>query len=153
MRLLRQTWMSALLVFACSGCAARGVDLLETRLREQEDSLTDLQRELSNAKSELEIARNESEELRRRLDAPEGATLVSEQARVLYRIQGVKFNTLLTGGVELDEIPGDDGLSALLMPVDSDGDLIKLPGAIEFELLDLSLPEEQQRLGHWSYTV
>src|SRR5436190_23635234 len=114
---LRQTWMSAVMAFAIGGCAARNVDLLETRLREQEDSLAELQRDLSGTKSELEIARRESEELRTRLGAPEGETLVSEQARVLYRVQGVKFNTMLTGGLNLDDAPGDDGLTAMLMPV------------------------------------
>jgi hypothetical protein len=38
------------------------------------------------------------------------------------------------------------------MPVDADGDLVKLSGRLEIEILDLARSGEEQRLGQWSYT-
>jgi hypothetical protein len=60
---------------------------------------------------------------------------------------------LLTSGQDRDGQPGDDALSVLLMPVDSQGDLVKLAGEIELELFDMTRATDRQRLGQWKFTI
>lgn len=146
--------MSALLALAGAGCAApRNPELLETRLRQQEDEIAGLQGQLASTRYELKLARDESGMLRSQLQSAGKRTLVSEQSEVLSRTEGVKFSTLLTSGIDMDGNPGDDGLSVLLMPVDADGELVKLAGAVEFQIFDLSLPHAEQRIGEWRFDI
>ena len=41
----------------------------------------------------------------------------------------------------------------MLTPVDAGDDLLKLPGAIQLELLDLSMPAGRQQIGNWEFTA
>lgn len=149
-----QTWMSVVMALAITGCAARGnIESLEAHVREQETQLADLRRQLVDAQSEIELYRSEAQSLRTQLSSDGQRTLVAEQAAVLHRTDQVKFNTLLTSGFDSDGEPGDEQLSVLLMPTDEEGDLVKLVGAIELELFDMSLPAEQQRIGDWSFSA
>jgi len=152
MRLSRLLAISLLL--ATAGCATHGdIDALETQLRQQEDEIVALQSQLSGASTDLRIAREESRLLRDQLHAKGNRTLVSEQAETLSKVESVKFSPLLTSGIDFDGSPGDDGLSALLMPVDAEGDLVKLIGSVELELLDLSQPHGRQSIGEWRFTA
>lgn len=145
--------MSVLVALSIGGCATRpGMEQLENRLRDQEDYAADLEQQLEAVRSELKQARDEADAQRSRLDTAGKSVLVSEQADVLYRAEGIKFNSMLTSGADLDGQPGDEALSVLLMPVDAHGDLIKLVGAIELEVLDLDQPREAQRVGFWSFS-
>ncbi len=42
----------------------------------------------------------------------------------------------LTGGADYDDTPGDDGVTVYLRPRDGDGDVVKVPGRIQVQLLD-----------------
>lgn len=149
---VRATFLFAL-VLVC-GCATRGnADLLEARLRQQEDRLFSLQSHLEETQAELAVARKEADGLRTQLASQGEDAILPEQASVLYRVEGIQFNSLLTGGLDGDGIPGDDLISAVLVPHDVDGDLLKLPGKIEIELLDLSQPEDRQRIGRWEFPL
>lgn len=44
----------------------------------------------------------------------------------------------LSGGTNMDNLPGDDGVTVHLRPVDADGQVVKVPGAIAIQLLDNS---------------
>lgn len=154
MRPLRQTWMSALLALAGVGCASTGnVDTLESQLRQQEDQITALQGQVTGLDRELRVAREEAGMLRAQLQSEGKRTLVSEQAEILSRAETIKFSPMLTSGVDLDSQPGDDAISVLLMPLDGDGDLVKLSGAVELELFDLSRPRAEQLIGEWKFSV
>jgi len=149
-----QLWIVALVALAATGCStSRRYELLETQIRQQEDQLAEKDQELKAVRSELQIARQEAEALRTQLAQQGAAPLLPEHAQSLFGAQGVKFNATFTGGVNLDDTPGDDALSVVLMPVDVDGELVKLPGTIELELLDLSLPESQRQIGRWAFPV
>lgn len=149
----RRVAVFCVLLFVC-GCATQGnLDLLEARLRQQEDRLFELQARLEETQAELVVARKEAEGLRTQLSSQGQSPILPEQAQALYRAEGVRFNSLLTGGLDTDGSPGDDLISAVLAPHDSDGDLVKLPGAIEIELLDLSQPHDRRRIGHWEYPL
>ena len=148
----RQTWMSAVMALAIGGCAAPGnTEKLEAQLRQQEDMLADVEKELASVRNELKVARNEVEAQRDQLQVAGHQTLVAEQAEVLYRAEAIKFNALLTCGVDRDGHPGDEEISVLLMPTDAEGELIKLAGTIDLELHDFSKPENEQCIGKWSF--
>ncbi|MEX2288657.1 MAG: hypothetical protein WD648_16295 [Planctomycetaceae bacterium] len=147
-------WTAVLMlaVFAGHGCAMRGnVDLLEGRLRQQEDSLSQMQSQLSLTQNELSATRREADELRTQIAARGEKTLLAEQAEVLYRAAGIEIDRLRSGGLESDGKPGDDVLTAAIVPHDHDGELLKLAGSVELELLDLTKPEAQQRIGKWAF--
>jgi len=42
----------------------------------------------------------------------------------------------LSGGADYDHIPGDDGVTVYLRPLDADGHVVKAPGRIKIQLLD-----------------
>ena len=141
-----------LFVCAClAGCAAVDSSPLESRLREQESFIADLEGELDKSRKDLQIARNDTEALRQQLADAGRDRLVAEQSALLSKAEGVRLNPLLTRGVDVDGSPGDDLLSVLVTPVDGDGELVKLPGSVEIQLLDLALPAGRQELGRWSF--
>src|SRR5258708_6598399 len=151
---LRQIGMSVFLALCLSGCAHRGdVEVLESELRKREQAQEGLAGELSQAREELKIARSDAANLRDQLTVARQVSLAPEQAEVLYRAEAIKFNMLLTSGQDRDKAPGDEGLSIMLMPVDAHGDLVKLAGEVEFELFDMTQSADQQRLGHWQFTI
>ncbi|MGQ0633182.1 MAG: hypothetical protein ACT4QC_01115 [Planctomycetaceae bacterium] len=154
MFICRPTWMLGLTALFSAGCALRGdVDMLESELRRQETVQQDLAAELQSARDELRVARADADNLRSRLAGRGQMALASEQAEVLYKAEAIKFNALLTGGFNRDGQPGDEGFSVLILPVDSAGDLVKLVGAIELELFDLTREPDQQRLGRWQFSA
>ena len=149
----RITWMWILGAALCAvGCALRGqMDILESRLRQQEDSVNQLQAQLSTAQSQLQAARRESADLRTQL-ADGTRTARVEQVSALGQVEAIELNRYLTGGLDRDGIPGDELLSVLIVPTDSQGNLVKAPGSVSLAVFDLSKPESQQRIGRWDFT-
>jgi hypothetical protein len=138
-------------LLALAGCAARGnLDALESELRQQEDLRVALEDRLSRLETDLRVAQSDADSLRSQLAKSGRQTLPMEQSQALHRATKLTLHTLMTGGWDNDPAPGDEGLTVLLSPVDEHGDLVKLGGDIELELLDLSQTGEQQRLGSWS---
>lgn len=54
-----------------------------------------------------------------------------------------------TGGVELDDVPGDDGVTVALDLRDERGERIQQPGAISVVVLDLSQNGPAARVARW----
>ena len=146
------TRMSLLFVLATVGCGGRGnVDLLESRLREQEDRLSTVKSQLDEARSELTIARKESRALRNQLADRGKPALLPERADALFRANGVQFNQLFTGGLDRDGHAGDELLIATLVPHDAQGEMVKLPGRIQLEAFDLAQSGEKRTIGRWEF--
>ncbi|MBS0262621.1 MAG: hypothetical protein JSS02_11775 [Planctomycetes bacterium] len=144
--LLCALWLSA--------CSARGeLDALEADLRSKEQSLVEMQNQLARTEDDLKIARRDAAALRTELAREQATPIPVEQAEVFYKVEGIKFHSLLTSGQSRDGNPGDEGISVLLMPVDVHGELVKLAGDVELELFDMSLPAAEQRLGTWKYST
>lgn len=144
--------MSLLLILTLMGCGGRGnSDLLEARLRQQEDSIFALQRDLNDSQQALESARHQSEAMSKQLAKASNGSLLPEQTQALYKVTGVKVNSLLTGGVDLDSKPGDELWTTVITPHDADGETVKLPADFELELVDLNQPEENRRVGLWTF--
>jgi hypothetical protein len=148
------TWMLALALSGLIGCATRGnVELLESRLRLREDRMVDLESDLTSARTELAAARRESNDLRTQLAGRGETPLLPEQADVLYRASGIRFNKLRTGGVNSDGSSGDDLLTAVLVPHDGDGEPVKLPGEINLQLFEPTDTQSMRQIGNWTIGV
>ncbi|HTI51790.1 MAG TPA: hypothetical protein VL475_12585 [Planctomycetaceae bacterium] len=129
------------------------VEMLESELRRQEQTQQELTEQLQTTREELRVARTDAGNLRTQIAQRGQLALVSEQAETLYKAEAIKFNALLTTGLDRDGQPGDEGISVLLLPVDSQGDLVKLAGAVELELVDLSRTGDNQRVGRWEFSA
>ncbi|WP_145029987.1 hypothetical protein [Caulifigura coniformis] len=140
-------------LLTAAGCASRGnTELLEANLRHHEDRVAAFERQVSNLQGELASARAEADQLRRELVAlgKDGRQEVTEP---LSRVAGIQFNSLMTGGRDADGEPGHDVITAVLAPHDKDGDLVKLGGELEIEVLDLTRSGEDRHLGRWKFTA
>ncbi len=145
--------MSLLLILTLCGCGGRGnSDLLEARLREQEDNIFALQRDLKDSRQALQSAQHQSEAMQKQIAKASNGTMLPEQTQALYKVTGVKVNNLLTGGVDLDNQQGDELWTTLVTPVDADGETVKLPADMELELVDLSQTGDNRRVGIWAFT-
>lgn len=141
-------------LFLCQGgCASRGnVELLESQLRRQEDQLYAMRLQLAEAESDLSLAQREVQTLRKQVADRGEIALLPEQARSLFRVEGIRVNKFLTGGLDRDGEPGDDLLNVVLTPYDEDGETVKIPGELEVEAIDLSAPRSSPPLGVWRYS-
>jgi hypothetical protein len=145
--------MSALLLAGVLGCSSGGdVSLLEEELRQKEDMIADLDAQVVKMRQELAASQVEMNSLREQM-AGTDAGLVAEQAATLAKAEKITFHRLLTSGLNQDDLPGDERLSVLITPLDAEGELIKLPSRIELSLYDHSLPEAQQKIGHWAFST
>lgn len=126
-------------------------EVLESRLRHQEDMLARYQSQLDRTKTELDIARREAASLRTQLADSAKAGSPLEPLDASFRATAIEFSSLMTGGINLDGQPGDDGLAVVLVPEGPDGELVRLSGAVEIEAFDVSHPEGAERIGHWKF--
>jgi len=143
-----------LLCGVAAGCVVRGETAgLEEELRGHEDRILSLEQELRSTRDELEVARREAEHLRTQAAAGGEMVLTSEQSDVLFRAEGLRINTLLTGGLDEDGKPGDEVLSVVLEPFDSGGTTLKLPGDVTIDVTDPAADGEAKAVGTWTYTA
>ena len=132
-----------LAVIAVGGCAHRGnVDLLEARLRDQEDQLRSLHAQVDRTNSELTAARRVNESLKQKVVQPASHDEQFEFSEQQFQVTGLKINSLLTGGFNRDGQPGDDQVTLVFAPVDRREQPVQLPGRVECELLDLAQPAD-----------
>ena len=151
--MMRIVLTGMLAVWAC-GCFSRsGTDLLQARIRDQEVHLADAERQVATTQTELAKARREADGLRTELAKRNSGGPMAEQTEALVRVTKLQIHSLLSGGVNKDEQPGDDAFVAQLAPVDVDGEVVKLPGQIELTLLDPAVAEGQREVGRWNFTV
>jgi outer membrane murein-binding lipoprotein Lpp len=151
---LRQSLFGATLLgtlVLAAGCASTGqLDVLESRLRRQEDAANQLQAQLAESQNQLQAAKRETVDLRTQL--ANGKKIAhAEQVVALGQVEGISLNKYLTGGLDRDGVPGDEMFSAVVVPADADGNLVKAPGSVIVTVLDLSKPEAQQRVGRWEF--
>src|SRR5262245_21149148 len=97
--------ISALLFAGCMGRGA--VELVDARLRQQQDLTHVFQRQIAELRGELDSARAEVEQLRVQL-AQAGNTTPQEQTEPLARVAGIQFNSMMTGGRDIDGQPGHE---------------------------------------------
>ena len=145
------TWMSALMLCGCLGQAKP--DILQARLREQQRYVMEVEQKMETAQADLKRARREAEQLRVELARSGKQVIAAEHSEAIVRASKLQINSLLSGGVNRDSQPGDDAMVAHLALVDDDGEVVKLPGAIELTLLDPRQPETMRQVGKWRFTA
>jgi hypothetical protein len=152
-RLTSSSWL-CLPALALSGCLSSNgdVELLEARLRDQQDLVARYEKTLQSNQQELEIARSESQQLRRQIADGGKSPILPEHADVLLRAEKLAFHSMMTGARDMDGAPGEERLNVVLTPQSGSGETVRLIGAVEIEALDLSRPSGQQQLGRWSFT-
>ena len=141
-----------LAVFLNCGCAGRmNTDLLQARIREQATQLSESQREIAKTRSELKRTKDEADRLKSELVQ---AGLESVPASLPEgKIQKIRIHSLASGGLNKDDQPGDDAVVVQFVPVDSENEPMKVPGELEFRILDPLLPESDRELGRWTFSA
>ena len=70
----------------------------------------------------------------------------------LYVVQRVRLGSA-TGGVDLDDKPGDDAVKVFLEPVDQHGSVLKAAGSVTVQLYDLAATADENLLAEHTYDV
>ncbi|HUY93159.1 MAG TPA: hypothetical protein VMV10_30800 [Pirellulales bacterium] len=65
----------------------------------------------------------------------------------------ISLNRKLTGGHNVDDKPGDEGLMVVIEPLDASGQLIEAPGDVSVVVLDPAQEGEAARVARWDFTV
>lgn len=150
---LALTWTSVWTTAVLCGCASRGnVEMLETRLRVQEDQIYALQRQLKTTGGELAASRRESDALRTRIAEHATSLPVEEESNAFHRLEAIQINKLLTGGLDRDGQPGHDHFATVITPVDANGELVKASGSLRIELLDLTGDGTERQVALWEFS-
>lgn len=150
----RTTWMSCLCFVGLSGCLGRTqADLLQARLREQQQILAETQAQLDASAKELKLARKETEGLRHQLAKSGAPGLLPEQSDALVRVSAIRINSMLTAGFDRDDAYGDDSLVVQFTPVDDTGEVVRLPGEVRIRVVDPALPEDSQTVDEWTFSA
>lgn len=133
------------------GCAARmDSDLLQARIREQSVQLTESQREIAKTRLELKRSRSEAERLKSEL--AQAGQPVSAGVPMSRTVSRLRINSLSSGGLNKDDQPGDDVVVVQFVPLDSDNEVVRVPGEVELTLLDPLLLESEREIGKWNFT-
>ncbi len=133
----------------CSLSGNRNQELVEARLRQQDDTIRDLERRLQQSHDSITALKDEAHSLR--LAAQQGVPpLPPEQADSTFRVTKLDVNSLMSGGIDRDQSPGDDQFTLLLSPRDSAGNVLRVAGEIELSLFDFTRPKDEQQIGHWT---
>jgi len=129
------------LVFA-TGC--EDVSSKQMSLATQVDKLDE---EKTQLQEQIEQAKAENEKLRERLHVlaglPEGA-----KGENIYHLRRVRIGRY-TDFYDEDKDGKKETLIVYIQPLDEDGDIIKVAGAVIVQLWDLSKEKEQALLGEW----
>jgi hypothetical protein len=101
-----------------------------------------IRRDLQDARDQVQQLRRRNAELRQALRSRQEhiETLQALGDRRLDRLFHVRRIRLgrYTGGANLDDAPGDDGVRVYLQPMDQDGGIIKAAGEVTVQLYDLA---------------
>ncbi|WP_459556372.1 hypothetical protein [Lacunimicrobium album] len=142
-------WLRLLIVMILlPGCGSRGhQELLESRLRAQEEQLAMLETQLSTNLQELAYARKENQTLQERLDAssPGSTAFVSAQSRV----EKIVIDPLYTG---LNRVNNKRTLVLFFTPQDGLEKPVKLPGDVTIQLRRADQSESSPPLEQWDLT-
>ncbi len=127
-----------------TGCKPnKRYDLIEAELRT-------LERELADTRVALEQARNLNRAYAQQ--SPQAAAPVAANGGTAAVV--VREITLArgTGGVDDDGLPGDDKLMVVVVPRDTDGTPVKVPGLLQIAAWEVSTAGIKTPIGQWTLT-
>lgn len=137
---------SLLCGIGCQSAAVRRAEGLEARLRDQEESLDRLSASLEQVESDRDVARREVSILRDELGKLQPSPEILQIAHSTARIDRVEVVPLLSGGLDRDDIPGDEQISLLIAPKDSSGEIHRVSGELSVRLTDISRPAGSEEI-------
>jgi hypothetical protein len=129
-----------------AGC--RSCELVEAELRS-------LEKDFRGLKDELLRSESQNEALQRELNAARQTTAGKPPAEQPPPPTPPLKNINLgrgTGGYDLDNVPGDEGLIVVVEPRDFDGHAVKTPGVLHVEALEISPEGLKTPLSCWELT-
>ena len=137
------------------GCAGRvKTDLLQARIREQSAQLAESQREISRAKDELKQSRRDLERLQSEIKQ---TATQRDEGDVAFKpttqIGKIQIYPLASGGINKDNVPGDDAIVVQFAPFDLENEPFRLAGDVEIVVIDPELSPADQELGRWSFSA
>lgn len=137
-----------LAILLLAGCGSRGhQELLESRLRLQEEQLARLEQEVHTHRQELEYARKENETLQEKLSGSDASvSYVSAQIRV----EKVVIDPLYTG---FNTTGQTRQLVVFFAPQDGLGKAVKLPGDVTIQLWRGDQAVSEDPLEQWYLTA
>jgi hypothetical protein len=124
-----------------AGC--RNCDLVEAELRTRNNELRELREEVHRVEAQNQALLHDFETLRQGpLKVP------AELATPVNTLRQVSLG-FGTGGVTEDNCPGDAALRVILEPRDSDNHIVKAPGSLHVEALEISPEGLKTPLSSW----
>lgn len=139
-RLIRLWWLSGLVcVLGCQPPADDQFKMLHQKADRLETENKRLERQLLERDGQIADLRDQVAALQ---------ALGPDRLSNLFVVDRIELVSL-TGGADYDGVPGDDGVTVYLRPVDADGNVLKAAGEIIIELLDTSVPGAPRSLGQY----
>ncbi|NIA07832.1 MAG: hypothetical protein GWP14_09420 [Actinobacteria bacterium] len=116
------------------GCANKGAQLTEAQRQNLE-----LRQQLRQSQQTIET---QQDTIRRQAEQIDNLSeLGPERLDVLFKVQRIKLGRY-SGGTNLDEKPGDDGIRVYITPQDEAGRTVTAAGSIEVNVFDLAKTSE-----------
>ncbi len=69
-----------------------------------------------------------------------------------YMVARITLNRLLTGGVNQDDRPGDDGVMIVVEPRNAENQIINVPGELAVVVVDPNVREGDPRIARWDFS-
>jgi len=144
LRLRRTALIPGLLTLVVAGCVNTTVQDYERRVARLEQTVSQKNHELVAQQATIDELHRQLQEGLKHLPANwSDKTFYPEQ----IKIDG------LSGGEDYDGLPGDDGVTVYLKPIDKAGDVIKAAGIIRVQLYDLADPPNRNLIGEYHFPI
>ncbi len=117
-------------------------ELLESELRNREIHNRELKDELQRHEHHSDALQREINSLRQK------SKITPEQAAQTFTLRRIALGRM-TGGVDNDKTPGDEALQVYLEPYDGDDHVIKAPGQVQIDVLQITSEGMKVPLSTW----
>ena len=136
---------SVFCLYFVAGCGSPAAP--KNPLAEQVDTLTQDKRELTR---QIEQLASKNKALQKQITTLHG---LPEDARLkdLYDVQRIKI-TKYTNFFDKDKDDKKETLIVYIQPIDRDGDIVKVAGVVDIQLLDLKKDQDPELLAKWHVT-
>jgi FtsZ-binding cell division protein ZapB len=134
----------------CLLALVSGCDQQSDTIRQLHFRIDELQAQVTKLTDQQITDAETIESLRRQIDNLQ--TLGPRRLEKLVTVNGIRF-AKRTGGIDLDGVPGDEGVVVYLQPVDKDGSVLKAAGSARIEVFDLLASDERQLVGEYDVDV
>jgi hypothetical protein len=136
--------LAAALLIVSAGCKSfQKRDLVEAELRTRE-------RELAETRAELAQARLLADAYQRSLERQPGCPAPGGPAPALP-LRDIVLGSG-TGGIDEDNLPGDEALQVVVVPRDDDGSSVKVPGRLTVWAFEITREGLKNPIGTWEVT-